>query len=100
LEVQDPATLRYLHRAPVGVTSGNENIYSTSTHGDGAWYHVAAVKSATTMSLYLNGELAASAANSVVFDKALAHLSVGVLRVYSHQPPLTGSAVLETAIHS
>jgi hypothetical protein len=91
LEVQDPATLRYLHRAPVGVASANESIYSTSTHGDGTWYHVAAVKSATTMSLYLNGELAASAANSAVFDKALAHLSLGVLRVDSLSRYLPGA---------
>jgi hypothetical protein len=84
LEIGDPATVRFLHRAPVS-TSGpaSESIYSTSTHDDGAWYHVAVVKSATTMSLYINGELAASAPNSTVFDKALAHLSVGVLRVDS-----------------
>jgi hypothetical protein len=83
LEVQDPATVRYLHRAPVGVASGNESIYSTSTHGDGTWYHVAAVKSATAMSLYINGELVASGANTNVLDKPLAHLSLGVLRVDS-----------------
>jgi hypothetical protein len=84
LEIGDPATVRFLHRAPVSTTGpATESIYSTSTHGDGTWYHVAAVKSATTASLYINGELAASAANATVFDKALAHLSVGVLRVDS-----------------
>jgi hypothetical protein len=83
LEIGDPATVRFLHRSPVSSTGGGTSIYSTSTHGDGAWYHVAAVKSATTMSLYINGELAATGTDSTVFDKALAHLSVGVLRVDS-----------------
>ncbi len=75
--------MRFLHRSPVSATGVGTNIYSTSTYGDGTWYHVAAVKSATTMSLYINGELVASAADSTVFDKALAHLAVGVLSVDS-----------------
>jgi hypothetical protein len=83
LEVGDPATIRFLHRSPVSSTGGGTSIYTTSTYGDGAWYHVAAVKSATTMSLYVNGELAATGTDTTVFDKALAHLSVGVLRVDS-----------------
>jgi hypothetical protein len=81
LEVLDPATVRFLHRSPVSATAGGTNVYSTSTHGDGAWYHLAAVKSATTMSLYINGELAGSAADTTVFDKALARMAVGVLKV-------------------
>ena len=91
LEVQDPATVRFLHRAPLGVASANESISSTSTYGDGTWYHVAAVKSATTASLYINGELVASVANSAVFDKALTHLTVGVLRVDSLSRYLPGA---------
>jgi len=83
LEIGDPARVRFLHRSPVSATGAGTNVYSTSTHGDGAWYHVAAVKSATTMSLYLNGELAGSAADATVFDKALARMAVGVLRVDS-----------------
>jgi hypothetical protein len=80
LEIGDPATVRFLHRSPVSATGGGTSIYSTSTYGDGAWYHLAAVKSATMMYLYINGELAASGADSTVFDKALARMAVGVLK--------------------
>jgi hypothetical protein len=91
LELGDPAVLRFLHRAPVGVASATESIYSTSAYGDGTWYHAAAVKSATTVSLYINGELVASGANTTVLDKNLAHLSVGVLRVDSLSRYLPGA---------
>ena len=60
LEMQADGTLRYLHRYPLG-TGGGTNIYTTTTYGDGAWYHAAMVKSATSIALYINGE-------EVVFD--------------------------------
>jgi hypothetical protein len=80
LEITATNTVRFLHRAPVSSTAAGTSIYSTTTHGDGTWYHVAAVKSATTMTLYLNGEPAASAAESTVFDKSLTRLMVGMLK--------------------
>jgi hypothetical protein len=81
LEIGDPATVRFLHRSPVSATGTGTSVYSTSTCGDGAWYHMAAVKSATTMSLYLNGMLVGSAVDATVFDKALTRMAVGVLKV-------------------
>lgn len=80
LEITATGTVRFLHRSPVSATAAGTNVYSTSTHADGAWCHVAAVKSATTMTLYLNGEPAASAAESTVFDKNLTRLMVGMLK--------------------
>jgi hypothetical protein len=80
LEITGTDTVRFLHRAPVSATTPGTSVYSTSTHADGEWYHVAGVKSATTMTLYINGELAASAAESTLFDKNLTRLLVGMLK--------------------
>jgi hypothetical protein len=79
LEITATGTVRFLHRSPVG-TSGGTNIYSSSTHADGNWYHVALVKSADTMSLYINGEPAGTAAENRPFDATLQWLAVSVLR--------------------
>ncbi len=78
LEITTTGTVRYLHRAPLG-TSGGPSIYSTTTHADGAWYHVAIVKSANAMTLYVNGELAGSLADTTQFDAALSQLTVSSL---------------------
>jgi len=80
LEVTGTGTARFLHRAPVSATTPGTNVYTTSVYDDGAWYHVAAVKSATTMTLYINGEPAGSAADNTVFDKNLTRLTVGMLK--------------------
>jgi hypothetical protein len=79
LEITATNTMRFLHRSPVG-TGGGSNVYSTSTHGDGAWYHVTLVKSAEAMTLYINGESVGSVADSTQFDQTLARLVLGVLR--------------------
>ncbi len=70
--------MRYLHRAPLA-TSGGPSVYSLTAHADGAWYHVALVKSAGAMTLYVNGELAGSLADTTQFDAALSQLTVGAL---------------------
>jgi len=67
LELGGDGTLRYLHRYPLG-TGGGTNIYTSTTYGDGAWYHAAMVKSVDTISLYINGELVDSAADTSVFN--------------------------------
>ncbi|MFZ2148247.1 MAG: PA14 domain-containing protein [Sedimentisphaerales bacterium] len=67
LELGGDGTLRYLHRYPLG-TGGGTNIYTTTTYGDGAWYHAAMVKSVDTIKLYINGEEIGSAADSSKFN--------------------------------
>ncbi len=67
LELSGDGTLRYLHRYPLG-TGGGTNIYTTTTYGDGAWYHAAMVKSVDTIALYINGELVDSAADTSEFN--------------------------------
>jgi len=78
-EIGSDGTFRFLHRFPFG-SSGGTNIYSTFSCADGTWYHAAIVKSPDTMTLYLNGMPAGSATNTTQFDKALARLTIGVLK--------------------
>ena len=80
MEITATGTVRFLHRSPVSAAAAGTNVYSTSTHADGAWYHVAAVKSASTMTLYINGVAAASMAESTVLDKNLTRFQVGMLK--------------------
>jgi len=67
LELGGDGTLRYLHRYPLG-TGGGTNIYTSTTYGDGAWYHAAMVKSVNTIALYINGELVDSVADTSKFN--------------------------------
>jgi len=67
LEMQAAGTLRYLHRYPLG-TGGGTNIYTTTSYDDGAWYHVAMVKSDDTIALFINGEEVGTAADSSIFN--------------------------------
>jgi hypothetical protein len=80
LEVTSTGGLRFLHRAPVGVATGDVNIRNNGKFDDGVWYHVAAVKSADTATLYINGEQAGSAASTTPFDQALTKMAVGMLK--------------------
>jgi len=80
LEVVAGGGLRFLHRAPVGVATGDVNIRDNGKFDDGAWYHVAVVKSADTATLYINGEQAGSAASTTPFDQALTQIAVGMLK--------------------
>ena len=79
VEARTNGALRFLHRAPVG-TQGGTDLYSNFTYTDGAWYHAAVVKSAETMTLYIDGMPAVSAANATQFDQALTRLTLGVLK--------------------
>jgi len=89
-EIGSDGTFRFLHRFPLG-SSGGTNIYSTFSCADGAWYHAAIVKTPDTMTLYLNGMPAGSAANTTQFDKALARLTIGVLKHDSLQRYFLGA---------
>ncbi len=79
LEITDTGAFRFLHRVPLG-TSGGNDMRSNSNYADGEWYHMAAVKSATAIRLYINGEQAATAADSTEFAEVLPRLTIGVLR--------------------
>jgi hypothetical protein len=48
--------LRFLHRSPSG-TSGGQELYSLNVVNDGEWHHFVAIKSSSTMYLYLDGVL-------------------------------------------
>ena len=89
-ELEAAGTFRFLHRFPFG-SSGGTNIYSTFSCADGAWYHAAIVKTPDTMTLYLNGMPAGSAANTTQFDKALGRLTIGVLKHDSLQRYFLGA---------
>jgi hypothetical protein len=79
LEIAANNGLRYLHRAPVG-PSGGTDVLSNYTYTDGAWYHVAVVKSADTKTLYINGIAAASATEPLAFGQTLQKMAIGVLK--------------------
>ncbi len=80
LEMSDTGTLRYLHR-PVTAISGPSDIrVANATFDDGGWYHVAVVKSADAMTLYVNGEVLGTVDEAGAFDQPLTKLSMGVLR--------------------
>lgn len=79
LEVTGTGTLRFLHRFPFG-TGGGTSIYTSDTYADGAWYHAAIVKSADTMTLYVNGQRIGSAEDNTQFSQALQRLTLGVLK--------------------
>jgi len=79
LELGTNGTLRYLHRFPLG-TGGGTNFYTTETYDDGIWYHAAIVKSSDTITLYINGDVAGTAADTSVFDPGdFFGLALGVL---------------------
>jgi hypothetical protein len=69
LELRSEGIMRYLHRAQPMGTGGGTTAYTTDTYDDGAWYHMAAVKTADTMTLYMNGEVALTASDSTVFEE-------------------------------
>jgi len=65
IEIQTNGTLRFLHRAPAGI-SGGTDIYSTSVVNDGNWQHFAAVKGNDNKTrLYVNGLLEATSTSTV-----------------------------------
>jgi hypothetical protein len=80
LEVASAGELRFLHRAPVGVATGDINIRDYGKFDDGQWYHAAIVKSAERATLYINGTPAGSAASTTPFDQALTQIALGMLK--------------------
>ncbi len=81
LELQANGSLRYLKRSLGMGTTGGTNIYTTSTFGDGAWYHVALVKSVDAITLYVNGESVGSQADTTAYDVGALHrITLGVLK--------------------
>jgi hypothetical protein len=80
LEVTSIGGLRFLHRAPVGSTAGDVNIRNNGKFDDGTWYHAAMVKSADSVTLYINGEEAGSAASTTQFGQALTKMALGMLK--------------------
>ena len=77
LEVGSGGQLRYLHRFPY--TATGTNIYTDSPYDDGAWHHAAIVKSVDTMTLYVDGQQAGTAADATQFDQPLPWITLGVL---------------------
>ncbi|MCF7973311.1 MAG: hypothetical protein K9N55_05820 [Phycisphaerae bacterium] len=69
LELRAEGFMRYLHRAEPMDTGGGTTGYTTATYDDGAWYHMAAVKTEDTMILYMNGEVALTASDSTAFEE-------------------------------
>jgi len=78
ISVMGTGELRFLHRFPLG-NSGGSTIFS-GTYDDGGWYHAAIVKSADTMTLYVNGLPAGALSDNTQFDQPLTMLTMGVLR--------------------
>ncbi|NQU19998.1 MAG: LamG domain-containing protein [Candidatus Nealsonbacteria bacterium] len=63
VDVESNGTVRFLHRYPTGAAGGTE-IFSTGTYGDDGWHHVTAVKSPTTLTLHVDGQQVAQAADT------------------------------------
>ena len=80
LEIEANGVLRFLHRAPMGATTGDINIRNNGKYDDGIWYHAAIVKTADTAMLYVNGVLVGSAASATALDEALPRVAIGVLK--------------------
>ena len=78
LEIQTAGTMRYLHRFPFA-SGGGSNIYTTQTYTDGAWHHVAAVKSASDMVLYMDGQQVGTQPDASQFDGPLGEIWLGTL---------------------
>jgi len=67
VELQSNGQLRFLHRSPAG-TGGGTNIYSGSDYNDGQWHHVAAVKNASGLTLYVDGIQEGTATDSSAIE--------------------------------
>ena len=90
LELRSDGTMRYLHRAEPMGTGGGTTEYTTDTYDNGNWYHMAAVKTADTMTLYINGEVALTGSNSTSFEEP-ALVVLGTLGGTSNARYFTGA---------
>lgn len=96
---QSEPTLRYLHR-PVGPAKGGENLYHP--YEPNRWIHIAAVKTPTDMTLYIDGEpVATTEITAPLFETAPA-FALGRLSMHAHATahnrPLRGS-IDEVAVY-
>ncbi|MDT8301804.1 MAG: LamG-like jellyroll fold domain-containing protein [Sedimentisphaerales bacterium] len=78
LEIEPDGTLRNLHRFPFA-SGGGSNIYTEATYDDGAWHHVAALKSDTEMMLYVDGTQVGSEPDTTQFEGSLGEIWLGTL---------------------
>jgi len=80
IEIPANGTLRFLHRAPIGASTGSD-IRTTTTYDDGSWHHAAVVKSSDTISAYVNGEMVGDGADDTAFGEALQNVAFSLLKV-------------------
>jgi len=78
LEIQGDGTLRNLHRFPFA-SGGGSNIYTEATYDDGQWHHVATLKTATEMVLYVDGIQVGSEPDNTQFEGPLGEIWLGTL---------------------
>ena len=78
LEIEPDGTLRYLHRFPFA-SGGGSNIYTEASYDDGSWHHVAAVKTAGEMILYVDGQPVGTQPDSTQFEGPLGEIWFGTL---------------------
>jgi len=78
LEIEPDGTLRNLHRFPFA-SGGGSNIYSEASYADGSWHHAATVKSASDMTLYVDGVQVGTQPDSSQFEGSLGEIWWGTL---------------------
>jgi len=78
LEIQGDGTLRNLHRFPFA-SGGGSNIYTEASYDDGSWHHAAAVKTASEMILYVDGQQVGTQPDSSQFEGPLGEIWLGTL---------------------
>ncbi len=75
VELRPEGTMRFLHRSTTGGTGAD--LVTTGTY-DGAWHHVAVVKTANELIGYIDGEVAVSEVTNDVYDGSF-YVAFGVL---------------------
>ncbi len=78
LEIEPDGTLRNLHRFPFA-SGGGTNVYTEASYDDGAWHHVATLKTATEMLLYVDGFQVGSEPDTTQFEGPLGEIWLGTL---------------------
>ena len=78
LEIEPDGTLRNLHRFPFA-SGGGSNIYTEAIYADGSWHHAATVKSASDMTLYVDGVEVGTQPDSSQFEGPLGEIWWGTL---------------------
>ena len=76
VEFKPDGTMRFLHRSTTGGTGAD--LLTTDSYDDGAWHHVAVVKTAGELIGYIDGEVAVSEVTDDAFDGSF-YVALGVL---------------------